>query len=92
MKTIKIREPFYGAGSPKIYNWVKDGFDMKGIGLKTSLLNENETLTVHFEGKDHILKCEDAKKFIENYGSLKTARGTTLGVVSTSLFTEVYDD
>jgi len=43
-KRLRIKEPYWGAGSPKKYDWVKDGYDMKGVGINVDLLTDP-----HFE-------------------------------------------
>lgn len=92
MEHIIIREPFYGAGSPKIFNWVKDGYKQAGIGIAIEKLWKNDRLIVTFDGITHELNCQEALAFAKKYSSQQTRKGQTLLVISTSLFTEIFDE
>lgn len=86
MKKVKIREPFHGAGSPKIYNWTKDGFAQAGIGLRVYDLKMNKELAVYFGGVWHTIDCDQAMGFAAEYGSFETRRGVELAIISTTIF------
>ncbi len=91
MKSLKINKGwYYGAGSPRIYNWTKDGFDQAGVGIKTSLLNEDLHVTV--DGVTYLLNGKMAREFVNKYGSVENRKGTSLGVISKSLFVEIYEN
>lgn len=88
MKTIIIKEPFYGAGSPKWYNWVKDGYDMKGVGINTLDLTSNKELKIVVEKIPHIIETTKIIDFVKKYRSFKVVKNSdvTVGVFSVSLF------
>lgn len=89
MKEIKIRTPFYGAGSDKQYGWAKDGYHIYGIGLKVEDIKNHEYLSVEFEGEKYLLKCEEIKSFTRHYKSFYTAKGVQLAVISKSLLNNI---
>lgn len=65
------------------YNWVKEGFDIRGIGLAKHVLNGSENIVV--EGTEYSLDRAEAEAFIRRFESFYKAGGTLLGVVSKSL-------
>lgn len=87
MKTIKIKAPYYGAGSPKKFNWTKDGYDIQGIGIKLQDIDENEELNIILDGQNYILKTAKIKDFVKTYNSIHKVDKSlvTLGVFSISL-------
>lgn len=90
MKKISIKEPFFGAGSPKQFNWVKDGFDIKGVGVKKQDVKDHKFLIVTVENETYLLDCEDIKKFVNRYRSIYKAKNTELAVFSFSLLNNIY--
>ena len=62
-RKIKIRKPYYGAGSSKQYNWVKDGFHIFGIGVKVDYLDDYDILEITVDKKNHCCKNKRYKKF-----------------------------
>ena len=91
MQKIIIRECFWGAGSPKLFNWTKDGLDIKGIGIDFKKLQTNEKLHIEFEGKKHLLDCSQAIETANKYGSFQTRRGVKLAVIPAELCVEIYE-
>lgn len=87
MKTIKIKVPFFGAGSPKQYNWVKDGYHIWGIGVKVDDVKNHEVLNIVLEGIAYPIKTQDIKDFVRKYNSTYEVKKslTKLVVFSTSL-------
>lgn len=86
MKTVEIRAPFYGAGSPKQFGWVKDGYDIFGIGLKLEDLLTNQWLIIKIKNDSFLLDVKEAKAFVKRYKSFYKAKNDTmLGVFSKSL-------
>jgi len=87
---LKIKKGFfYGAGSPKIYNWSKDNFHIYGVGIKKDLLSQFDILEIEINNQFYQLDTHAALLFAEKYNSYKVARGTTLAVVSKSLLCPV---
>lgn len=82
---------FYGAGSPKIYGWVKDGYDQAGVGINIGLFLAHERLELEIENRVYLLDCGLAKEFIKRYGSYRPARGVMLGVVSKTILSFAYE-
>ncbi len=62
---VKIKAPFYGAGSK--YGWVKDGYDIFGFGLKLTDLKNFQTLTIQSDGNTYTIDTEKAiyKRFYQ---------------------------
>lgn len=87
MKTIKLRDPFYGAGSPKQYNWVKDGFHIWGIGINMIDLQSHEDLTIIMENTAYQVKTAPILDFVKRYNSVYKIRNSdvVVGVFSRSL-------
>lgn len=87
MKTIKIKAPFYGAGSPSQYNWVKDGYDIFGIGVKLDDINKEDLLKIEVSGQTFVVKTSDIKDFVRKYNSIYNVRNSLvrLGVFSISI-------
>lgn len=87
MKTIKIKAPFYGAGSPSQYNWVKDGYEIFGVGINARNINAEKFLTVIVDGNSYVVKTEDVKAFVRKYNSVRPVKNSTvrLAVFSISL-------
>ena len=85
---LKINKGFYyGAGSPKKYNWVKDGFHIYGVGIDIDLLKQYQILQIEVNNQVYGLDTTKAINFIKKYRSLLHIKGTILGVVSKSLLT-----
>ena len=86
MKEIKIKAPFYGAGSPKQFNWVKDGYEIYGVGINLEHLREDE-LRITVEGQTYEVKTEPLREFIKKYRSIQAVKNSMVkvGVVSISL-------
>jgi hypothetical protein len=87
---LKIEKGFfYGAGSPKVYNWVKDGFHIYGVGVNLDLLKisrlKHEPVEIEIDGEHYELDSQTALEFINNYNSIEKRKGTSIGVVSKSL-------
>jgi len=68
-KKIKIRKPYYGAGSSKQYGWVKDGFHIHGVGVNVNHLDEYDYLEITLEKKTTIIRTEDIRNFADRYNS-----------------------
>ena len=82
MEKFIIKQGWFRSAGIK-YNWVKDGFDVRGIGLAKHVLNSNENIVV--EGTEYSLDRAEAEAFIRRFESFYKAGGTLLGVVSKSL-------
>ena len=87
MKKIIIKEPFYGAGSPKQYGWVKDGYDIKGVGVKVDDVKANKDLVIGYEGNEYLISCEKIKEFVRHYQSFFKVKNSSvvLAVISVTL-------
>lgn len=87
MKRVTIKAPFYGAGSPKQFNWVKDGYDIFGVGINIKHLKEYKELEIVVEGKPYQVKTQVIRDFVNKYNSLHKVKDsmTTVGVFSISL-------
>jgi hypothetical protein len=91
VKQITIGSYFYGAGSPVQYNWVKDGYHIWGVGIKTDLLNKYSKLVVKINGKTYKADTEKLREFVVKYNSIYTVQpsGVKLGVFSKDLLTNI---
>lgn len=89
IKELTIRNEFYGAGSPKQYNWIKDSFDIKGIGIRRDYL-DLDYLIINLHNNKYVLDCAVASEFAERYNSYFKAKGDTqLVIISVSLLISV---
>lgn len=90
-KTIKIRNPFFGAGSPKQYNWTKDNFAIEGIGIDVDILNNYDSIDIILDKETYRVSTEKAKEFIKRYKSIYRVRnyGKLLGVISKSILRNI---
>lgn len=90
MKTLKIEKGwFFGAGSPKMYNWKKDGYDPFGVGISLDFLWKTDEIEVVVSGKHYHLKTQDAIDFARKYNSVEKRGNTNLIVISKSILTEI---
>jgi hypothetical protein len=93
MKTIKIKTPFFGAGSPKQFNWVKDGHHIYGIGIKAEDLNKETALRIEVDGNSYVILTKTARDFVRKYNSIYRVNPMVrLGVFSISLLKGVRGD
>jgi hypothetical protein len=90
-KTIKIRNPFYGAGSPKQFNWVKDNFAIEGIGVDVNILNSYDSIDIILDKETYRISTEKAREFVKKYNSLYAVRNykIILGVISKSILRNI---
>ncbi len=84
-KKIKIRKPYFGAGSSKVYNWLKDGFHMHGIGVNINYLNNFDALEITLESKTSIISTDTIRKFADKYNSYYDIRNSTARVAVFSI-------
>ena len=84
-RKIRIRSPYYGAGSPKSYNWIKDDFHIYGIGVNIKYLNDYDTLEITLEGKTALVKTQDIKNFANKYNSYKHIKNSIVKVAIFSI-------
>lgn len=82
-KRIKIKNPFYGAGS--IYGWVKDGFHIYGVGINTELLDKHNILEIEVNKKITVVNTKDIRKFAEKYNSFRNIHNSFIQVAVVSL-------
>ena len=82
MEKFIIKQGWFRSAGIK-YNWVKDGFDVRGVGLAKHVLGGKENIVV--EGNEYSLDRAKAEAFIRRFESFYKAGGTLLGVVSKSL-------
>jgi len=88
---ITIREPWYGAGSPKVFNWVKD-YGIIGIGINIEKLRIYDSLLVTIKKTDErlVVDCQRALELAKQYNAYKSVgSGVTLAVVPVSAFMKV---
>lgn len=85
MKKIKIKAPFYGAGSPSQYNWVKDGYEIFGVGINTKHVNSETTLEVIVDTHSYVVKTEDIKAFVRKYNSVRSVKNSLVRVAVFSI-------
>jgi hypothetical protein len=91
MKTIKIREPFWGAGTT--FAWKAGGHDQVGVGLNKQDLLSNEELMVEVRGRTYKVNCARAIEFIRKYKSFQDKRGgVRIGIISMSIMEPQDDD
>ncbi|GAG27912.1 unnamed protein product, partial [marine sediment metagenome] len=83
IKKIKIKKPFYGAGS--VYKWTKDGFHIHGIGINTKYLDNHTTLKIEVNKKITLIRTEDIKKFAKKYNSFRNINNSIVQVAVISL-------
>jgi len=87
---LNIEKGFwYGAGSPKLFNWSKDGYHQYGVGIDTSLLVIHDQLKIKVENQNYLLDTKTARDFISRYDSIKMRKGVRLGIVSKTLLTKI---
>lgn len=88
MQKLEIKKSFYYSAGDK-FNWSKDGYDRRGVGVERNLINNNEKLELVIDKVSYILDCLEAKKFINQYRSFYPAGyGKYIGVVSKTLLKE----
>ena len=80
---IRIRSPFWGAGS--VYNWVRDGFHTHGDGINTRYLNNYTTLEIELNNKTTLINTEDIKRFAKKYNSFKDINNSIIQVAVISI-------
>lgn len=86
MKTLTIKNGFFfGAGSPKMYNWVKDGYHTYGVGISLDFLKGTEQIEINIAGEKYILVTKDAIDFARKYNTVENRKGTNIIVVSKSI-------
>lgn len=68
-KTIAIRKYFFGAGSPKQFNWIRDNFHIWGIGVKLNYVINYDSLDIILDGNTYRVSTDQIKKFIKKYNS-----------------------
>jgi hypothetical protein len=84
MKTVHIEKSwFYSAG--RYYDWTKDGYDMKGIGVEVGIVRENPEFRIIVDNEAYIGSSEAIKAFVVRYQSFYDAKGTKVAVFSKSL-------
>lgn len=90
-KKIEIRKPFYSAGSPKMYNWGKDGFGDWGIGIDINLINNYDSLDIILNKEHYRVSTKTILDFIKKYNSLYKVRNynKVLGVFSISIMRNI---
>lgn len=90
MKSLKIEKGwFFGAGSPKIYNWKKDGYETFGIGISLEFLYKTEEVEITVDNLPYHLKTQDAIDFAWKYNSVENRNGTNIIIISKSLLTPI---
>ena len=83
MKIINISKSwFYTAG--KKFDWLKDGFDIKGVGIALSILKENASLEIRIDNERFLAETEPILKMVEKYNAYFTAGQTRLAIISKS--------
>jgi nitroimidazol reductase NimA-like FMN-containing flavoprotein (pyridoxamine 5'-phosphate oxidase superfamily) len=89
MKYIKITKNWFFSAGAK-YGWVKDNFDIKGVGIRMSDIKTNKNIRIEINGEDYVMDCEESLKFIDTYKSVFiTGSSTEIGVVSKSLLRQL---
>lgn len=89
MKYIKITKNWFFSAGAK-YGWVKDNFDIKGVGIRMSDIKMNKSIRILINGEEYIMDCEPSLQFIEKYNSIFMAGGSTeIGVISKSLLKQL---
>jgi hypothetical protein len=84
-RKIRIRSPYYGAGSPKSFNWVKDDFHIYGVGVNIKYLNNYDLLEIVLDGKSTLVKTQDIKNFANKYNSYKNIKNSMVKVAIFSI-------
>ena len=89
MRYIKINKNwFFSAGSK--YGWVKDNFDIRGVGIRMSDIKTNKSIRILINGEEYIMDCETSLEFIKKYDSIFVVGSSTeVGVVSKSLLRQI---
>ena len=86
MKILKIEKGwFYGAGSPKMFNWAKDGYHIWGVGIALDFIYKTTETQIEIAGATYLLQTQDAVDFARKYNSQETRGGRHLIVVSKSI-------
>jgi hypothetical protein len=90
-KIIEIRKPYYGAGSEKSFGWVKDGFDIWGIGVKVEYVTGYDSLDIKLDGKIYRVSTVKIKEFVARYNSYYNIDnyGVQLAVFSKSILRNI---
>ena len=90
-KTVTIRQPFYGAGSDKMYGWSKDGYDIWGIGIESSIFENYDSLNIIIGENTYRVSTDKAYDFVQKYNSWYKPKNYNLriGVFSKSLLRKV---
>jgi hypothetical protein len=84
-RKIRIRSPYYGAGSPKQFSWTKDNFHIYGVGVNVKYLNDYDVLEIVLEGKSTLVKTQDIKNFANKYNSYKPIKNSMVKVAIFSI-------
>lgn len=84
-RKVRIRSPYYGAGSPKQYGWIKDNFHIYGVGVNINYLNDYDTLEVVLDGKSTLVKTQDIKNFANKYHSYRSIKNSIVKVAVFSI-------
>lgn len=86
MKTLTIEKGwFFGAGSAKMYNWKKDGYDTFGVGISLDFLKGTDETEIVVAGERYYLLTKDAIDFARTYNTQENRRGTNIIVISKSI-------
>jgi hypothetical protein len=90
MKKLEIEKGwFFGAGTPKMYNWKKDGYDSFGVGISLDFLWKTQEVEIVVAGKHYLLRTQDAIDFARKYNATEKRGNTNLIVVSKSIMQEI---
>lgn len=84
-RKIRIRSPYYGAGSPKSYGWIKDDFHIWGVGVNINYLDNYDNLEIVLNGKSALVKTQDIKNFANKYHSFKDIKNSIVKVAIFSI-------
>jgi hypothetical protein len=84
-RRIKIRQPYFGAGSPKQFNWIKDDYHIFGVGVNVRYLNNYDVLEIVVNNKAALVKTQDIKNFANKYNSYKNIRNSVVKVAIFSM-------
>lgn len=84
-RKIKIRSPYYGAGSSKSFGWIKDNFHIYGVGVNMRYLNDYDSLEIVLDGKSTLVKTQDIRTFANKYHSYKNIKNSMVKVAIFSI-------
>jgi hypothetical protein len=79
-RKIKIRSPYFGAGSPKQFGWIKDDYHIWGVGVNINYLDNYDNLEIVLDGKSALAKTQDIKNFANKYHSYKPIKNSMVKV------------